>query len=134
MRIEKAKGFVEENRVNGALNLSRSLGDLEYKSNPMLKPQDQMVTAYPEVTVEQITTALDFIIIACDGIWDCMRSSEAVEYVYSKVGKFKKKYEKGPKLSTVVENMLDSICAEDIAQSGGIGTDNMTAMVIEFKK
>ena len=100
----------------------------------MLKPQDQMVTAYPEVTVEQITTALDFIIIACDGIWDCMRSSEAVEYVYSKVGKFKKKYEKGPKLSTVVENMLDSICAKDIAQSGGIGTDNMTAMIIEFKK
>jgi serine/threonine protein phosphatase PrpC len=30
-RIEKAGGFVEENRVKGVLNLSRSLGDLEYK-------------------------------------------------------------------------------------------------------
>jgi len=32
-RIEKAGMFVEEQRVNGMLNLSRSLGDLEYKQN-----------------------------------------------------------------------------------------------------
>jgi len=30
-RIEKAGGFVSEGRVNGNLNLSRALGDLEYK-------------------------------------------------------------------------------------------------------
>ena len=35
-RIEKAGGFVEENRVKGILNLSRSLGDLEYKQDPSL--------------------------------------------------------------------------------------------------
>ena len=31
-RIEAAGGFVEENRVNGGLNLSRSLGDFDYKN------------------------------------------------------------------------------------------------------
>ncbi len=35
-RIEKAGGFVEDNRVKGVLNLSRSLGDLEYKQDPKL--------------------------------------------------------------------------------------------------
>ena len=35
-RIEKAGGFVEDNRVKGVLNLSRSLGDLEYKQDPNL--------------------------------------------------------------------------------------------------
>lgn len=39
-RIERAGGFVEENRVKGILNLSRSLGDMEYKSDPKLKPED----------------------------------------------------------------------------------------------
>lgn len=32
-RIEAAGGTVSENRVNGNLNLSRSLGDFEYKQN-----------------------------------------------------------------------------------------------------
>ena len=39
-RIERAKGYVEENRVNGMLALSRAIGDFEYKSDPLLKPQD----------------------------------------------------------------------------------------------
>ncbi len=39
-RIEKAGGFVEENRVKGVLNLSRSMGDLEYKQDPKLSVDD----------------------------------------------------------------------------------------------
>ena len=31
-RITQAGGFVTDGRVNGNLNLSRALGDLEYKS------------------------------------------------------------------------------------------------------
>jgi serine/threonine protein phosphatase PrpC len=79
-RIEKAGGFVEDNRVKGVLNLSRSLGDLEYKSDPKIKMADQMITAMPEVRKEKIDDAC-FLIIACDGIWDCLTSSEAVDTV-----------------------------------------------------
>jgi serine/threonine protein phosphatase PrpC len=37
-------------------------------------------------------------------------------------------------MSALVEDLLDSICATDVATSGGIGCDNMTCIVIEFKK
>ena len=37
-RIERANGFVEDNRVNGNLAMSRSIGDFEFKDNPLLKP------------------------------------------------------------------------------------------------
>ncbi len=39
-RIEKAGGFVSEGRVNGNLNLSRALGDLEYKGDKKLEDHE----------------------------------------------------------------------------------------------
>ena len=42
-RIRAAGGFVEFNRVNGTLALSRALGDFEFKCATRL-PKDQMVT------------------------------------------------------------------------------------------
>lgn len=35
-RVEKAGGFVEDDRVDGMINLSRSLGDLNFKNTPGL--------------------------------------------------------------------------------------------------
>lgn len=38
-----------EGRINGNLNLSRALGDLEYKQDKNLKPEQQIITAAPEI-------------------------------------------------------------------------------------
>ena len=50
-RIHDAGGFVNQfGRVNGNLNLSRSIGDLKYKQVPGIAPADQIITAEPDIT------------------------------------------------------------------------------------
>ena len=39
-RITKAGGFVRFGRVNGNLNLTRAIGDLEFKSDSKLRPEE----------------------------------------------------------------------------------------------
>jgi len=73
-RIEKAGGFVEDNRVKGILALSRSIGDLEYKSDTSRTLREQMITADPDIKKEPIANDTAFLIIACDGIWDCLEN------------------------------------------------------------
>jgi serine/threonine protein phosphatase PrpC len=50
-RIEKAGSVVTDGRVDGNLNLSRSLGDLKYKVNKELKPEEWPITANPDIKV-----------------------------------------------------------------------------------
>ena len=54
-------------RVNGCLNLSRAMGDFEYKKLGM-RPEEQMITAWPDI-IKVKTDSIDFIIMGCDGIW-----------------------------------------------------------------
>lgn len=108
-RIYKAEGWVAEGRVKGNLNLSRSLGDMEYKQNKKLKPEEQMITAYPDVVEENLNDDCDFIILGCDGIWDCKTNQEAVDFVYERLKK-----DPNAKLSGIIENLLDEIVAPDI--------------------
>jgi protein phosphatase 1G len=116
-RIYKADGWVSEGRVKGKkyidflgnLNLSRSLGDLEYKQNKKMKPEDQMITAFPDVVEETITNDTDFIVLACDGVWDCMTNQEVADFIYTRLRKTP-----NIKLSKIIEEMLDKCLASDL--------------------
>ncbi len=66
-----------------------------------------MITAYPECKIESLTNDCDFIILACDGIWDCLTNQEICDIVSDKL-------KKNIKLTKIVEDILDSICATDI--------------------
>ena len=50
-----------EGKVKGNLNLCKGFGDLEYKSNIKLKPEEQMITADPDIKIETITSECEFI-------------------------------------------------------------------------
>lgn len=81
-RIEKAGGQVKFNRVNGDLAVSRALGDFVYKRCESVTAKEQAVTAFPEIIVEERDAEKDqFIVLACDGIWDVMSSQEVVDKV-----------------------------------------------------
>ena len=66
--------------MDGALAVSRAIGDWEYKSTK-LEPNKMAVSSYPEVKEYEINRDLEFIICACDGIWDCMTSQAACDFV-----------------------------------------------------
>jgi serine/threonine protein phosphatase PrpC len=91
------------------LNLSRSLGDLEYKQNKKLPPEEQMITADPEIKIENLSSDCDFLILACDGVWDCLTNQEICDIVSNRLKK-----EPNIKLSKIIEDILDSILATDI--------------------
>jgi serine/threonine protein phosphatase PrpC len=79
-RVVAAGHYVEDGRVDGVIAISKAIGDWEYKS-PKLAPEKMAVSAFPDVTKTAITKDTDFLICACDGIWDCMTSQQACDFV-----------------------------------------------------
>jgi len=69
-RIYKAGSVVTDGRVDGNLNLSRSIGDLKHKQVSHLTAAEQPITCVPDVKIRQRKEGDQFIIIACDGIWE----------------------------------------------------------------
>ncbi|KAI9346439.1 phosphatase 2C-like domain-containing protein [Zopfochytrium polystomum] len=123
-RIRQAGGFVEFGRVNGNLALSRAVGDFEFKQNSALAPEDQIVTVNPDI--EEMTLNDDedeFIVLACDGIWDCMSNEEVAFYVRSEIAKNRKT------LPQIAESIMDRCLAPD-SDLGAYGCDNMTVIIV----
>jgi protein phosphatase 2C family protein 2/3 len=121
-RICAAGGYVDYGRVNGNLALSRAIGDFEFKKNTEMPPEQQIVTAFPDVTEHLITSEDEFVLIACDGIWDCVTSQIAIEFVRRGIAA-------GQDLSKVCENLMNS-CLAPRSDTGGVGCDNMTVIII----
>ncbi|BDD55061.1 Protein phosphatase type 2C 3, variant 2 [Monascus purpureus] len=121
-RISAAGGFVDFGRVNGNLALSRAIGDFEFKKSPELSPEQQIVTAFPDVTVHEVTEDDEFLVIACDGIWDCQSSQAVVEFVRRGIAAKQDLYR-------ICENMMDN-CLASNSETGGVGCDNMTMIIV----
>lgn len=121
-RIVAAGGFVDFGRVNGNLALSRAIGDFEFKKCANLPPEQQIVTAFPDVVVHEITDDNEFLVVACDGIWDCKSSQAAVEFVRRGIAAKQE-------LHDICENLMDH-CLSSNSETGGIGCDNMTITIV----
>ncbi len=147
-RIEEAGGFVNVNgRINGNLNLSRSLGDMKYKQVKSLLPSEQMITAEPDFTITEIQPTDKFFVLACDGVWDVLSNQEMCDFVCERMFptneplKFKTAAASAAfangmceRMSTeeIVRDIFDYCVADDPKKTQGIGGDNMTAMIVEL--
>uniref|UniRef100_A0A667WXR5 Protein phosphatase 1G n=1 Tax=Myripristis murdjan TaxID=586833 RepID=A0A667WXR5_9TELE len=130
-RIKNAGGKVTmDGRVNGGLNLSRAIGDHFYKRNKALPPEEQMISALPDVKVLTLNEDHEFMVIACDGIWNVLSSQEVVDFISERI---KPDHSgKARPLSSIVEELLDHCLAPDTS-GDGTGCDNMTCMIITFR-
>ncbi|RMZ84779.1 hypothetical protein DV737_g882, partial [Chaetothyriales sp. CBS 132003] len=105
-RIAKAGGLILNNRVNGVLAVTRALGDSYLKD---------LVTGHPYTTETVIQPDQDeFLILACDGLWDVCSDQEAVDLVRN-----------------VHEPQLASKMLVDHALAR-FSTDNLSVMVVRF--
>eukprot|EP00960_Hanusia_phi_P074635 768280-Hanusia_phi.AAC.4 len=121
-RITSAGGWISEAanghfRVNGNLNLSRSIGDLKYKGDSKLPPSKQVITAEPDVRRIPRTEEDEFIITACDGqLVDFVRARIKTNKVISKI------------CEEIFEKCITDV-SDDPKQTQGIGGDNMTCIM-----
>lgn len=126
-RIIAADGFVEMDRVNGNLALSRAVGDFEFKSNPKLSPHEQIVTCVPDIVEHKINYDLDeFVVLACDGIWDCLTSQECVDLVHYGINC-------NMTLEQIGSRIVD-VCCSPTTEGSGIGCDNMSIIIVALLK
>jgi len=73
-RITEAGGFVLNNRVNGVLAVTRSLGDTAMK---------EFVVGSPYTSEMELCNEDEFLIIACDGLWDVVDDQKAVDLIHN---------------------------------------------------
>lgn len=122
-RICSAGGYVDMGRVNGNLALLRGIGDFEFKKNAELPAEEQIVTCYPDVLHHPLDLEHDeFIVLACDGIWDCLLSQQCVECVRRGIN------ERKP-LPQICEEVMELCCAPT-SDGLGIGCDNMLIVIV----
>lgn len=84
-RIQNAGGSVMIQRVNGSLAVSRALGDYDYKSSKELGQCEQLVSPEPEIFVHDRDAQDEFLVLACDGIWDVMSNQEVCSFVHNRL-------------------------------------------------
>ncbi|TGZ70859.1 hypothetical protein CRM22_002958 [Opisthorchis felineus] len=144
-RITAAGGTVtRDGRVNGGLNLSRALGDHSYKQVQGLPLAAQMITPSPDVTQFDLIPGSDqFLVIACDGVWNSMTSQEVVDFVRERLQSkldtqggevltpTSDRESNAITLSKICEEIFDH-CLAPNTDGDGTGCDNMTCIIVRF--
>ncbi|PNT61390.1 probable protein phosphatase 2C 42 isoform X2 [Brachypodium distachyon] len=123
-RILNAGHFVEVtqgvSRVDNEIAVARSIGDMRYKSNIALPPALQALTCAPEIRSENITDDAEFLVMACDGVWDVVDNQGFIDYIHLL-------------LAAVPAMNLGEVCEALLDEFVERSRDNMTVLLVRFK-
>ena len=111
-RITRHGGYIQMNRVNGNLALSRAFGDFFLKRNTSgmvfqrnYNQLQQPVIAQPTVTIVERDHKHDqFLMLACDGVTDVFQTKQLIDYTISR-------FKVTPNLKDVVSDIIDATFA-----------------------
>ncbi|KAM4695105.1 integrin-linked kinase-associated serine/threonine phosphatase 2C [Discoglossus pictus] len=120
MRIQRAGGNVRDGRVLGVLEVSRSLGDGQYKRCGVI--------SIPEVKRCPLTNGDRFVLLACDGLFKVFSPEEAVNFILTNAQE-----EDSP--SEDLDTRYESAChrlANEAVRRGS--ADNVTVMLVQFQQ
>jgi serine/threonine protein phosphatase PrpC len=76
----------------------------------------------PDIIEHKLTKEDEFIVLACDGIWDCMTNQEVVDYIRARIAD-------NQALEDICEAIMDHCLAPD-SEVGGVGCDNMSIIIV----
>lgn len=99
-RIRAAGGWIVDGRICGDISVSRAFGDMQFKTkkNEMLVKgveegkwtekfisriqfKGDLLTSSPDIYQVELGSDVEFILLASDGLWDYMKSSDVVTFV-----------------------------------------------------
>ncbi len=90
-RIKHAGGFIAGSRVMGELAVSRSFGDMKFKRQIHSRNGTwnvKLVTCTPEFQALPLTPDDDFVVLACDGLFDVFSNQEVLDAVREQMDKY----------------------------------------------
>ncbi|XP_036392796.1 integrin-linked kinase-associated serine/threonine phosphatase 2C isoform X1 [Megalops cyprinoides] len=120
MRIQKAGGTVRDGRVLGVLEVSRSLGDGQYKRCGVIST--------PDLRRCQLTHSDRFVILACDGLFKVFTPEEAVKFVLSVLQDGTVEWKEG---QTAEEGRFEVACQRLASEAVRRGcADNVTVILV----
>ncbi|XP_040204895.1 integrin-linked kinase-associated serine/threonine phosphatase 2C isoform X1 [Rana temporaria] len=123
MRIQKAGGNVRNGRVLGVLEVSRSLGDGQFKRCGVINN--------PDVRRCPLTDNDRFVLLACDGLFKAFSAEEAVNFILSQVQDESAQAEEDPgDMDTRYESACHRLANEAVRRGAA---DNVTILIVQIQ-
>ena len=74
--------------------------------------------------IEDLKEEDEFVVIACDGIWNSLESQEVVDFI-------KSGFSNGKNCQEIAEDLCEK-CLADSTAGDGTGCDNMTVIITQI--